>query len=102
VAALGTLLRARAARPELVAGDTVKLVLRPEAIEIVRSGGGTLAATVVARTFLGEKIEYVLRCADTTLQAVRYNARPGEIAADGATVLLRVAEDAVTVLPERA
>jgi iron(III) transport system ATP-binding protein len=102
VAALGTMLRARAARPGLVAGDAVMLVLRPEAIEIARDGGGTLAATVASRTFLGEKVEYVLRCADTTLQAVRYNARPGEIAADGATVSLRVAEDAVTVLPEKA
>ena len=35
VAALGTMLRARAARPGLVAGDAVELVLRPEAIEIV-------------------------------------------------------------------
>ena len=101
VETLGTLLRARAASPGLAAGDAVKLVVRPEAIEIVRAGDGAVAATVVSRTFLGEKIEYVLRCADTTLQAVRYNARPGEIAADGATVLLRVAEDAVTVLPER-
>jgi len=102
VETLGTVLRARAASPRLAVGDAVKLVLRPEAIEIVRDGHGAVAATVVSRTFLGEKIEYVLRCADTTLQAVRYNARPGEIAADGATVLLRVSEDAVTVLPEHA
>jgi iron(III) transport system ATP-binding protein len=102
VAALGALLHAHAVRPGVVAGDAVRLVLRPEAIEIVRNGGGTLAATVMSRTFLGEKIEYVLRCADTTLQAVRYNARPGDIAANGATVWLRVAEDAVTVLPESA
>jgi hypothetical protein len=49
--------------------------------------------------FLGEKIEYLLRCGDATLQIVRYNAGPGEVIAEGATVALRVVEDAVAVLP---
>ena len=56
-------------------------------------------ATVVSRMFLGEKIEYLLRCEGELLQIVRYNAGPGEIIADGATVPLRFAGNAVTVLP---
>jgi phage terminase large subunit-like protein len=41
-----------------------------------------------------------LRCADETLQVVRYDAGPGDIMAEGATVAVRFAEGAVTVLPE--
>jgi len=85
----------------IAAGDAVQLVLRPEAIEVVRDGAasGPPHATVVSRAFLGEKIEYVLRCGDATLQIVRYNAGPGEVIAEGATVSVRVIEDAVAVLP---
>ena len=60
VAALGTVLRANAVRAGLAAGDAVRLVLRPEAVELVRDGSGTLAATVASHAFLGEKIEYAL------------------------------------------
>ena len=79
-------------------GDTVRLVVRPEAIEIVGATAGLPQATVESRMFLGEKIEYLLRCGNETLQAVRYNVGPGEVPADGATVSLRVAEHALTVL----
>ncbi|MEP7070050.1 MAG: TOBE domain-containing protein, partial [Usitatibacter sp.] len=59
-------------------------------------------ATVLSRTFLGEKIEYSVRSGDSTLQIVRYSAGPGEVIPDGAAVALRWAEDAVAVLPVNA
>jgi ABC-type Fe3+/spermidine/putrescine transport system ATPase subunit len=101
IAALGSVIAAKALPEGVAPGDAVQLVLRPEAIEVERDGAatGTLQATVVSRTFLGEKIEYLLRCGDATLQIVRYNAGPGEVIAEGATVALRVVEDAVAVLP---
>ena len=104
VAALGTVIGARAARAGLAPGDPVMLVVRPEAIAIVAAGGGagSLQATVSTRTFLGEKIEYLLRCAGETLQVVRYDAGPGEVIGEGTTVDVRFAADAVTVLPETA
>jgi spermidine/putrescine ABC transporter ATP-binding subunit len=98
VAALGTNLSVRSARTDLAPGAAVRLVLRPESIEILRAGTGQLRGTVESRTFLGEKIEYVVRCADEALQVVRHNAGPGEVIPDGATVSLRFGEDAVTVL----
>ncbi len=101
VAALGAQVRARVAGAGLAAGDAVRLLLRPEAVEIVRDAGAPLTATVRSRMFLGEKIEYILQCADVTLQAVQYSGAPGAHIADGATVGLRFAEGAVTVLPER-
>ena len=54
---------------QLAVGARTRLVLRPEAIVIDQTDG--LPARVTTRTFLGEKVEYVLRCADTDLQAIR-------------------------------
>jgi len=104
IAALGTVIGARPVREGLAPGDSVMLVVRPEAIAIAIAADGdgatgSLQATVISRTFLGEKIEYLLRCAGETLQVVRYDAGPGAVIAEGATVWVRFAVDAVTVLP---
>jgi len=104
IAALGTTVDALTVRAGLVRGDAVRLVVRPEAITIAAGnpGAAALMATVTGRTFLGEKIEYLLHCADETLQVVRYDAGPGDIIAEGATVTVHFADGAVTVLPEAA
>ena len=101
IAAMGGIITAKAVPAGLARGEAVHVVLRPEAIQVERDGAANAAlqATVVSCTFLGEKIEYLLRCGDTTLQMVRYNAGPGEVIPEGATVTLRVVEDAVAVLP---
>ncbi len=100
IAALGTLIGARLPREGLAPGDPVQLIVRPEAVEVVRGDVGPLRATIVSRTFLGEKIEYRVRCEGEMLQIVRYNAGPGDLIPDGATISLRLAADAVTVLAE--
>ncbi|HTP99651.1 MAG TPA: ABC transporter ATP-binding protein [Casimicrobiaceae bacterium] len=100
VAALGTMLRARAARGTPVTGTAVRLVLRPEAIELVPATGAPLHAEVASRMFLGEKLEYVLRCGESTLLAVRPSTAETEHLAEGAVVGLRFADGALTVLPE--
>jgi iron(III) transport system ATP-binding protein len=104
IAALGSMIVAQSIPAGSAVGDAVRLIVRPEAIEVVRDrgGSGALLATVVSQAFLGEKTEYVIRCADEVLQAVRYNAGTGGIIPDGETVGLRFADDAVTVLPEHA
>ncbi len=104
VAALGSMIVAKSAPAGLAVGDAVRLIVRPEAIEVVRDRGGseTLPATVVSHSFLGEKIEYTIRCADEVMQAVRYNAGMGSIIAAGESVGLRFSDDAVTVLAEPA
>jgi len=101
IAALGSVIVARSVPKGLAPEDTVQLVLRPEAIVIDRDRPGSERgrATVVSRTFLGEKIEYMLRCEGETLQTVRYNAGPGEVIAEGASVSLSIAENAVALLP---
>ena len=101
IAALGGMIDVDAGSLRLTPGDAVRLVLRPESIAVDRDGGGPdqLRATVESHMFLGEKIEYVLRCSDASLQIVRYNAGPGEILADGSAVFLHLSGNAVSVLP---
>jgi ABC-type Fe3+/spermidine/putrescine transport system ATPase subunit len=84
------------------AGDGVRLVLRPEAIALRGTeGAGTLPRGQVAgRTFLGEKVEYTVRCADTLLQVVSYNASPGALLAEGAMVAVEFRGPEIPVLPE--
>jgi iron(III) transport system ATP-binding protein len=100
VAALDTIIAAHAPVAGLKAGDAMQLILRPESIGIGDGTGALVQARVTSRMFLGEKIEYLVQCAGTTLQVVRYNAGAGDAIAEGATVGLRWAETAVTVLPE--
>jgi iron(III) transport system ATP-binding protein len=104
VAALGTTLRAGTGNSAVANGAVVKLVMRPEVLELVDVEDGDFRADVVSRTFLGEKTEYLLRCGDVELQCVRHNAGAGADSAirEGAAVGVRVAASAVTVLPEGA
>ncbi len=99
VAALGTEINVDPAPAGVGVGGAVQLMLRPEAIEIVGSGSGFVQATVESRMFLGEKIEYLVRCAGEALQVLRYNAGAGNVIAEGTTVGLRWADSAVTALP---
>jgi ABC-type Fe3+/spermidine/putrescine transport system ATPase subunit len=90
--------------PGLAVGDAVRLVVRPEAIALTGADlpPGSLPATVEARTFLGEKTEYVVRCAGEALQVVRHDTSAGGGAAVGARVGVSFATGAVSMLPGRA
>jgi len=99
IAAMGTVIDVKGATADFAAGASVQVVVRPEAIEIMAASAGPPYATIASRMFLGEKIEYALRCGNDALQTVRYNPGPGEILAIDATVSLRFAQDALTVLP---
>jgi iron(III) transport system ATP-binding protein len=102
VAALGTTVRAGTAHSAVTGGAAVKLVIRPEVLELVDVGAGDFRADVISRTFLGEKTEYLLRCGDVELQCVRHNAGADSAIQEGSPVGVRVAASAVTVLPEAA
>jgi ABC-type Fe3+/spermidine/putrescine transport system ATPase subunit len=96
VEALGAQLQAvaRGARP----GDAVRLVLRPEAIGLAPAGDG-IAASVLARSFLGDKIEYLVRCGSETLHVTQHNTGAGASFAGGEAVALRFPEGEVALLP---
>jgi iron(III) transport system ATP-binding protein len=100
VAALGTVFAAAHVPEDLASGAAVQFMVRPEAVAIAREDdAGALHATVVSCTFLGEKVEYLVRCAGETLQSVRYNAGPRKAFPEGAAVSVRFDEDALNVLP---
>ena len=85
---------------QVAEGDAANLVLRPEAIVVAAEGAPAhWTATVAERVFLGEKIEYTLRCGEATLNIVRYNAGPGQVLPEGATLRLHVIEAAASLLP---
>jgi iron(III) transport system ATP-binding protein len=98
VAALGGIFKARVGAAALAVGARTRLVLRPEAIGIDKSEG--LPARVTSRTFLGEKVEYGLRCADTDLQAIRPSGGADDPIAVGDAVALRFPDEALVALPE--
>ena len=98
VAALGAMLNVRPVPNGIVRDSAVRLVVRPETIELLPADASPLKATVESRTFLGEKIEYVVRCAGEALQVVRYNAGLGDVVGDGAAVSLRFGEDTLALL----
>ncbi|HXX86800.1 MAG TPA: ABC transporter ATP-binding protein [Casimicrobiaceae bacterium] len=102
VTALGRLFKVRDVPAGVTAGDRVKLVLRPEAIELSRGTAldGATAAKVLSRTFLGEKIEYEVECLGEKLTSVRYNAGPGDLFGEGETIVLRCVDDTVIALKE--
>jgi len=71
-------------------GEAVRLVVRPEAIELgsAAPGGaeGGLVGTIVSRTFLGEKVDYHVRLGADLIQVTRYNPGPGPVFAPGDAV----------------
>jgi iron(III) transport system ATP-binding protein len=79
-------------------GESALAIVRPEAIEIAAPSGG-LEGKVVARTYLGEKMEYDIEVAGQRLQIVRFNPPPSERFAPGDTVTVRLPNEGVQLLP---
>ena len=72
-------------------GAQVLAVLRPEtiAIDSADSADG-IAATVVSRTYLGEKVEYAVAVGEDLVQIVRFNPPPTERFGPGTRVTIRL------------
>ncbi|HET8578401.1 MAG TPA: ABC transporter ATP-binding protein [Methylomirabilota bacterium] len=88
------------APPGLEAGQTVRLVVRPESVELRPVvGGDGLQGTVVTRTFLGEKVEYQVRVGPELIQVTDYRPSHTGMIEPGQMVSLDVPPDAVRVLP---
>jgi iron(III) transport system ATP-binding protein len=86
----------------IAAGETVRLVVRPEAITLVPDAPGRAAdgfpGTVVARTFLGEKVDYHVRLGEDLLQVTRGNTGAGALFGPGAAVRVELPTRDVTLL----
>jgi iron(III) transport system ATP-binding protein len=91
-------LRMRTPVAGLAPGAVVKPVLRPEALELVDAPG---PASIVSRMFLGDSVEYVVRCGGETLHISSSSASANPALTEGRSVALRMAAREVGVLPER-
>ncbi|HEY2992375.1 MAG TPA: ABC transporter ATP-binding protein [Methylomirabilota bacterium] len=83
-------------------GDKVRIVVRPETVELAPAGVSGPAGTVVTRTFLGEKVEYQVRVGDETLQVTRPDGAADARFAPGTAVSVRLPADGVGLLREGA
>ena len=75
------------------AGDTVQIVLRPEAIRLADSGD--VEAEVISSTYMGAVQEYVVRAGDKELETEEYNPEGKRIYRPGDKVWLRIQRGAL-------
>ena len=75
------------------AGDTVQIVLRPEAIRLADSGD--VEAEVISSTYMGAVQEYVVRAGDKELETEEYNPEGKHIYRPGDKVWLRIQRGAL-------
>jgi iron(III) transport system ATP-binding protein len=82
-----------------VAGEPVKLSIRPEAWRLGQATDNAIAGRIVERTYVGQRIQYSVETASGPQQVVELNPHvihePGE-----SPVTLHVRTDDVVVLPE--
>jgi len=80
------------------AGEDVTLIVRPEMVQIKKTGG--LYEGVVRRAvYLGNEIEYLVEVSGSLILGVETDPRVTELFPEGETVTLSFAEDCVQVLP---
>ncbi len=78
-------------------GDAVEAVVRPEAIKLATTGKG-LPGQVVSATYLGSKVDYLVRIGDQTVRVVQSDPATGSRFAEGATVDVLLPHAGVQVL----
>jgi spermidine/putrescine ABC transporter ATP-binding subunit len=78
-------------------GSNVLAVVRPEAIALVNAGAA-LKGTVVSSTYLGAKVEYLVRVGDQTLQVVQSNPVRNARLAEGAEIGVTLPHASVHIL----
>jgi len=84
------------------AGEAARVAIRPEAVGIAPDGpgaAGEVSGRVVARTFLGEKVDYQVRAGDEVLLVTCPDQGPGALLGEGQAVRLRLPPDRVALLP---
>ncbi len=82
-------------------GEEVRLVVRPESVEVQAEetgGAGDIDGTVVARTFLGEKVDYQVQAGEHLLLVTRSNSGPVAALVPGQRVRLRLPVESVRLL----
>jgi iron(III) transport system ATP-binding protein len=83
------------------AGDVATVLLRPESVDLApNTGAGGATGTVRARTFLGEKIEYLVDVDGTAVEAVVYDPMRRGVLDVGARVAIACNPSTLRLLRE--
>jgi len=86
---------------EVFAGDRINVFIRPELVELTGDPAkGDFPAVVRERTFLGEKVEYVLEVEGHPLGATAYASAVSSLFAPMETIGVRLQPDHLMILPE--
>ena len=96
----GHALRAASDSGGFAIGQAVRLVVRPELITLMPPGGATPRATILTRTFLGEKTEYRARLGDQVLQVTEFTRPHASAFKPGDEVSVAFPAEGVRVLPD--
>ncbi|MGE0724333.1 MAG: ABC transporter ATP-binding protein [Alphaproteobacteria bacterium] len=84
----------------LAAGQSVRAVVRPEAVALAPAGTPGVPGVVASETYLGEKAEYVVTVAGRPIQAVRFSPAEGGGFAPGSAVSVVLPVAGVQILTE--
>ena len=86
---------------EVFAGDQINVFIRPELVELTGDPAkGDFPAVVKERTFLGEKVEYVLEVEGQLLGATAYASAVSNLFAPMETIGVRLQPAHLMILPE--
>jgi iron(III) transport system ATP-binding protein len=100
VAALGREWRVGTGAATPAVGEPVDLAIRPEAITFaLEAPSDAIPATIISRTFLGEKIEYALSTRRETLNVVRQASEADRGLAENARVQCSLSSASLILLP---
>ena len=97
---VGQTVRLKATAP-IASGAWVSAVVRPESIAILAAGEG-VRAKVAGRTYLGDKVEYVIELGNQSLQVVRFNPPQDEKFALGEEISIGLPREGVQLLLDSA
>ena len=78
---------------ELAPGDSVEVVIRPEAIEL--ADDGEVKAEVTSSTYMGQMQDYVVNVGDKELVTETYNPSSKKVYNPGDTVYLRIQRESL-------
>jgi iron(III) transport system ATP-binding protein len=88
--------------PEVSAGQKPSVFVRPELVKLSnQSGPGRLTGVVTERTFLGEKIEYVLKINGYDINATAYDPLQRDTFSPGQEVAVEIAETGIQILKRK-
>lgn len=98
VKSLGQVLNLSNVKREFQTGDEVTLIVRPEMIQVKKTGG-LFKGNIRRAVYLGDVIEYAVEVSGCTVLGVETDPRVTELFLEGDEVTIGFAQDCIQVLP---